>query len=194
MRLTAAKKDDGRERIRGLFRLADEAKQAHLDAEGRVERLAGKLEELHSSLPGLRQSIKDREYEWRMAQAKLEVREATEADEDVCAKAIDAARAALEEAEGKIVATEDLIAEASNKIGGLRLHAEHALLAAWRALRDDLEPAAQAAVEPLRRFYAAEINAIVSLEGVPPDAFLRRHIDLRGSHLVAVELEKEFRG
>jgi predicted nucleic acid-binding Zn-ribbon protein len=193
MRLTAAKKDDSRARIRELFLVADQAKRAHSDAEARTEKLDAKLKELNSSLPGLRQIIKDREYAWRMAQAKLEVREATEADEDVCAKAIDAARAALEEAEGKIVATEDLIAEASNKIGGLRLHAEHALLAAWRALRDDLEPAALAAAEKFRRFYAAEINAIVSPEGVPPDAFLRRHIDLRGSHLVAVEIEKEYR-
>ncbi|MFA5806773.1 MAG: hypothetical protein WC978_00220 [bacterium] len=187
-------KDDARARIRELFRLANEAKQAHLDATARIERLEAKAKELDADLPSLRGALKAAEYEWKLAMGRgaageggAEAIAATEAGIDAAQKAIDVNRATL-------VGVEDLLSQAINEAPGLGLRAESALLAAWRAVSDHLEPEARAAAEKFRRFYAAEINAIVSPEGVPPDAFLKRHIDLRGSHLVAAELEAEFRG
>lgn len=192
--MTAAKKDDGRARIRELFRAADEAKRVHLDAAARVKKLDATAKELDAALPSLRGVLKAAEYDWKLAMGRGAVGEAAaeaiaamEAGIDAAQKAIDANRATL-------TGVEDLLAQAINEAPGLGMRAEHAVLVVWKALADNLEPAARAAVEPLRRFYSAQVNAIVSPEGVPPDAFLRRHVDLRGSHLVAAELEKEFRG
>lgn len=187
-------KDDARARIRELFRAADEAKQAHLDAEARTEKLDAKARELDAALPHLQEALKAAEYDWKLAMGRGAVGEGA-AEAIVAAEAgIDAAQKAIDQNRATLVGVEDLLAQAINEAPGLGPRAGNALLAAWRAVSDHLEPEAKAAVEKLRRFYAAEINAIVSPEGVPPDAFLRRHVDLRGSHLVAVELEAEYRG
>lgn len=186
-------KDDARARIRELFRAADEAKTVHLDAVARVENLDATAKKLDADLPALRGALKTAEYDWKLAMGRgaageggAEAIAATEAGIDAAQKAIDQNRATL-------VGVEDLHATALNEAPGLGIRAGNALLAAWRAVSDHLAPEARAAAEKFRRFYAAEINAIVSPEGVPPDAFLRRHIDLRGSHLVAAEIMEEYR-
>lgn len=188
------KKDNGREKIRELFRAADEAKQAHLDAEARAERLDAKAKELDADLPALRAALKTAEYDWKLAMGRGAVGEGAEEAIATTEAGIDAAQKAIDQNRATLAGVEDLLAQAINEAPGLGMRAEHALLAAWRAVSDHLEPEARPAAEMLRRFYAAEVNAIVSPEGVPPDAFLRRHVDLRGAHLVAIELEKEYRG
>ena len=193
MRFTAAVKDDARARIAELFRAADEAKQAHLDAEARAERLDATARKLDADLPALREALRAAEYDWKLAMGRgaageggAEAIAAGEAGIDAAQKAIDANRATLE-------GVEDLLAQAINEAPGLGMRAEHARLAAWRAVSADLEPAARASAEALRRYYVAELNAIVSPGGVSAENFLRTHVDLSGSPQVATELEAEYR-
>jgi hypothetical protein len=186
-------KDDARARIRELFRAADEAKQAHLDAVARTERLEAKAKELDANLLSLRGALKTAEYDWKLAMGRGAAGEGGAEEIATTEAAIDAAQRAIDVNRATLVGVEDLLTKAKNEAPGLGMRAEHALQGAWRAVADHLEPEAQAAAEKFRRFYAAEVNAIVGPVGVPPDAFLRRYIDLRGSHLVAVEIEKEYR-
>jgi chromosome segregation ATPase len=192
MKLRAVKKnDDAREKVRELFEARDLAKAARTELEGRVERLTGKLKELESSLPGLRKSIKDREYDWRMAQAKLEVHESSQEDVDAAEKAIDDARAALEEAEGKIGATEDLIAEAQNRLPSLKIAEEAAARRPWAAISEQMGPDVREAAATIGRFYVAELNG--STFGISADIFLRRVVFLGDVANIARQLEEEYR-
>jgi hypothetical protein len=191
MRVTAAVKDDGRARIAELFRAADVAKQAHLDAEARAERLDATARKLDADLPALREALKAAEYDWKFAMGRgaageggAEAIAAGEAGIDAAQKAIDANRATLE-------GVEDLLAQAINEAPGLGMRAEHARLASWRSVADHLKPEAAAAAEVIRRFYVAELNSLPG--GVPMDTFLLRNVPLSGSPAIAVELEAEYR-
>ena len=189
----AAKKQNGdtRARIAELFRAADGAKQAHLDADARIEKLTGKVKELNADLPPLRAALKTAEYDWKLAMGRGAAGEggpeaiaATEAGIDAAQKAIDQNRATL-------VGVEDLLAQAINEAPGLGVAAEHALLVAWRAVSDHLKPGAREAAEVIRRFFVAELNAIPG--GFATDNFLRSTIPLDGSPRIAAELEREYR-
>lgn len=192
MTWTAKKqKDDARARIRELFRAADEAKQAHLDAVARVERLEAKVRELDADLPSLRGALKSAEHDWRLAMGRgaageggAEAIAATEAGIDAAQRAIDVNRATL-------VGVEDLLAQAINEVPGLGQRAESALLAAWRAVSDHLASEVRAAAEVIRRFYVAELNALPG--GVPMELFLRKTIPLYEVAQLAAELEAEYR-
>lgn len=186
-----AQEGDAHARIRQLFKSADEATQAHLDAAGRVEKLGATAKKLDADLPFLRGALKTAEYNWKLAMGRGAVEEggaeeiaATEAGIDAAQKAIDANRATL-------VGVEDLLAQAINEVPGLGMRAELALAAAWRAVSDRLAPEARAAAEVIRRFYVAELNALPG--GVSMELFLRKTVPLYGVPQVAAELEEEFR-
>lgn len=191
MRLMAAKKDDGRERIAELFRLADEAKQAFQDAEARAEKLDAKAKELDAELPALREALASAEYEWKLAMGRGAVGEGAAEAIAAAEGAIDAAQKKIDTNRATLTGVEDLLAQAINEAPGLGMRAENALAAAWRAVSDHLAPEAKAAAEVIRRFYVAELNALPG--GVPMDTFLLRNVPLGDSPAIAVELEEEFR-
>lgn len=183
-------KNASRARIRELFAARDAAVAARTAGEKRIEMLEEKIGELERSLPGRRQGIKDAEYSWRMAQAKVDVGEASPEDVAAAALAIDAATARLAEAEGKVEATEDLLGMARNQISLLTLAASSSMARPWAAISELMLPEVREAAALINKFYTVEINHI---DVVPGDVFHRQVVPLGDVSAIAGEIEKEFR-
>lgn len=185
-------KVDPRVRIRELFEARDAAKAAHVAAEERIEQLERKRAELEASLLGLETAVKDREYDWRLSQVRLDVGEATPEAVATAEKAFDDADVLLKEAKGKLGAMEDMIADAQNQLPSLKLAEEAAARRPWDAISEQMGPDVQEAAAVIRRFYVSELNRAVF--GIPADVFLRGVVGLGDVAAIAVVLEAEYRG
>ncbi len=182
--------EEERQRIRSLFQAADEAQQARVDAEARIEMLVGKGKDLDAALPALQEALKKAEYAWKLALGGQEAHEATAEDVTAAEAGIDAAQRAIDLNRAAGEGVEDLLAQARNDYGILPIRQENALRAAWRAVAAELDPAVAEAARLIRRHYVAELNAAV----IPfkAEVYLARIMELGDVVNIAGELEAEY--
>lgn len=185
-------KEGARQRIQDLFREADQAKQARVDAEARIEMLADKVKALDAALLPLREALKKAEYDWKLTLGRQEAHEATAEDVAAAEAGIDAAQKAIDISRATVEGTEDLLAQARNEFGILPIRQENALRAAWRAIVNDLDPEVAEAARIIRRHYVAEMNAAAL--PFQAEAYLVRVVSLGDVSGIARELEEEYRG
>jgi chromosome segregation ATPase len=192
---TKRKKDATKEQIRQLFAAADEARTAYRNGVEKVSRIEKHLEILEKGLPSARQRLQDAEHRKHLLEVSVETYDPpSQVDLEAAAAEVEAGRKELVDMEGKALAAETLLGEARAAIPRLQRVSGDAPAEAWKAVSEDLEPAAREALRRVHEYYVTE--SLSGCLGLTPEMFLLKFICLPAPGeigTIARELESRYR-